>query len=394
MSSPTRLPSGASSAPSTVVSRRTLNRTLLERQFLLDRSPGPALDVVERLVALQAQEPNAPYVGLWTRTAGFTREDLAALLHDRRVVRSTLLRGTQHLSAAETFRWLRPALQPVMDRWTRSRYYTEQISGLEPAALAAAGRELLADGPLQRRRLARLLVERFPGRRGGVLATAVELLVPLVHEPPNSAWGSWGNRGGIQVGMAATSAAPPASQRRSQDVPQGLPPVEALVRRYLAAFGPASVKDLQAWCGLTRLRTAVDELRPRLRVLRDEEGRELFDLPELPLADAGTPAPVRFLPPYDNLLLGHSDRTRVISDADRKQVMPGYSLVHPTFLLDGFVRGTWEPTEAALRISPFRPLSDAEAQAVLDEAVRLRSFLVQATGAVAGGAAEPEIVFT
>jgi hypothetical protein len=320
---------------------------------------------------MQGQEPNWPYVGLWTRLADFSQADLVSLLRDRRVVRSTVLRSTQHLVAADDYRWLRPVVQPVLDRIVRTSYFAGETAGLDLTELADTGRDLLADQTLTRRQLGRLLAERHPGRNGRTLASAVELQLPLVHLPSTGAWGGWGTRPAISVTHAE------AWLGRSMAAPG----VETMIYRYLAAFGPAGVMDIQAWSGLTRLRQVVDGLRAGLRVFRDEQGRELFDLPDAPLADPDTPAPVRFLPAYDNVLLGHLDRTRMIRAEDRKQVMPGQAMVLPTFLLDGFVRGSWSLTGSTLLIHPFRPLTKADTAAVLAEAERLHAFVAPDTDA-------------
>ncbi|MGV9771006.1 winged helix DNA-binding domain-containing protein [Streptosporangium sp. NPDC003464] len=350
-----------------VLSQRTLNRTLLERQLLVRRASLSPLQAVEHLVAMQGQEPNWPYVGLWTRLAAFRHDDLTALLHDRRVVRSTVLRSTQHLVSGDDYRWLRPAVQPVLNRTARAAYFAREAAGLDLAELAAAGRELLAGRTLSRRQLARLLAERYPGRDGRVLAGAVELQVELVHPPHTGAWGGWGNRPAISVTLAEAWLGRPL---------EASPHVETAIGRYLAAFGPAGVMDVQAWSGLTRLREVIDGMRSRLRVFRDEQGKELFDLPGAPLAEADMPVPVRFLPAFDNILLGHADRTRVISDEDRKRVMPGGAMVRPTFLVDGYVRGIWSMKDSTLLISPFRPLTAADATAVRGEAEDLLAFVV------------------
>ncbi|MFF5208348.1 winged helix DNA-binding domain-containing protein [Streptosporangium sp. NPDC000396] len=359
-----------------VLSQRALNRTLLERQLLTRRTSHSALQAVEHLVALQGQEPNWPYVGLWTRLAGFRHDDLEVLLRERRVVRSTMLRSTQHLAGGDDYRWLRPTVQPVLNRTARAAYFTREAAGLDLAEIAGAGRELVAGQTLPRRQLAKLLTERYPGRDGRVLAGTVELQVPMVHPPETGAWGGWGNRA-ISVTLAEEwlGRALEASSH-----------VETMIRRYLAAFGPAGVMDIQAWSGLTRLREVVDGMRSQLRVFRDERGKELFDLPGAPLAEAGMPVPVRFLPAFDNILLGHADRTRVISDEDRKKVMPGGAMVLPTFLVDGFVHGTWSVKNSTLLISPFRPLTAATATAVREEAEHLLAF-------VAPDAPERNIVF-
>ena len=168
-----------------VLGRRALNRILLERQLLLRRSKMPTLGAIERLVAVQGQEPNWPYVGLWTRLEGFRHDDLESLLRDRGVVRGPLIRGTQHLVSAEDCRWLRPLVQPVLDRALRSAYFVSETAGMDLAELADAGRELLADGTITRPHLGRLLADRFPGRGGRVLAAAAQLLLPVVHPPPS-----------------------------------------------------------------------------------------------------------------------------------------------------------------------------------------------------------------
>ncbi|WP_377270007.1 winged helix DNA-binding domain-containing protein [Peterkaempfera sp. SMS 1(5)a] len=349
-----------------VLSRQVLNRTLLLRQHLLTRGRHSAQEMIGHLVALQGQECNAPYVGLWTRIADFEHADLTALLHGRSVVRGALLRTTQHLTAAEDFSLLRPLVQPVLDRAPRQGFGKE-IAGLDPTAVADAARDLLAGRTLTRPQLGRLLAERFPGRSAGALGGTAHFLVALLHPPPSGIWGAWGNRSTVPCVLAEEWTGRPLQES---------PRAETMVRRYLAAFGPAGVKDLQAWCGLTRLGELVDRMRPQLRVFHDERGRELFDIPDGLLAAPDLPAPVRFLPPFDNLVLGHADRSRVIDDQDRKQVMPGLSAVRPTFLVDGFVQGTWAIKGSTLLLTPFRPLSEPDAAAVMEEAERLLAFLV------------------
>ncbi|MEU0837049.1 winged helix DNA-binding domain-containing protein [Streptomyces sp. NPDC005969] len=357
----------------TTLSLRALNRALTDRQFLLARTDRTPLEVIGRLVALQAQEPNWAYVGLWSRIHGFTQSQLTALLEDRQVVRSGLLRSTQHLAAADDFRRLRPLLQPVLDRTAGSPHFTRNSTGLDAVSLVAEGLDLLGGGTLSRKELARRLAERLPGRDGRILAGEVELRTPLVHGAATGAWGSWGNRSAVSVtpaevwlgqpmGTAATAAGVTDSAKE-------------LIRRYLAAFGPAGVKDVQAWCGLTRLGEVVAEMRAELRRYRDPEGRELIDLADAELPDPETPAPVRLLPAFDNVLLGHADRTRVISNEDRKRVMPGQARVRPTFLVDGRVHGTWSLDAGTLRLTPFRPLCATDRAALEQEAVRLLPFV-------------------
>ncbi|MGV9326065.1 winged helix DNA-binding domain-containing protein [Streptosporangium sandarakinum] len=346
----------------TALSRRALNRALLQRQFLLERTDLTPLKVISHLVAMQAQEPNWPYIGLWTRIRRFAHADLTTLLAQGRVVRSGFLRSTMHLAAADDFRRLRPVLQPVLNRTADSAHFRRNNAGLDPETLVAEGRALLRAGPLPRRDLARHLATLHPGRDSRILAGEIELRTPLTHDPATASWGGWGTRSSIIVSAAPVDASHPAALRD-------------LVRRYLAAFGPATVADIQAWCGLTRLDQIISEMDAGLRHYTGPDGQRLLDLPDAPLPDPDTPAPVRLLPAYDNALLGHADRSRIIADADRRHVAPGQARVLPTVLIDGHVRGTWSFTAGEVRLTPFRPLSATERQAVDHEISRLLPFL-------------------
>ncbi|HEX5994292.1 MAG TPA: winged helix DNA-binding domain-containing protein [Jiangellales bacterium] len=347
-----------------MLSLRTLNRTLLQRQFLLQPADQPVSAVLMRLVAVQGQEPNWPYVGLWARVSGFRTEELSRLVAHRHVVRGAAIRATVHLMLADDYCWLRPTVQPVVGRLIRYAYHARELDGLDVRALADAGRELLGDRALTRRELGRLLSERFPGRHPGRLASAVELLVPLVHAPANAAWGSWRSVGPVRVSLAETWIDRPGCE----------PDPETMITRYLAGYGPATVMDIQAWSGLTKLGEVVERMRPVLKISRDEQGRELFDVPDAPIADPDIPAPVRFMPAFDNALLGHRDRTRIIDEGDRKRVARDASAGVPVFLLDGFARGTWAINGERLSVTPFRPLAPREADAVAAEAERLCTF--------------------
>lgn len=344
------------------LSLRQLNRTYLQRQLLLRSDPRPVHEVVGHLVAVQAQEVDAPYIGLWTRMTDLRHEQLTEALTDRRIVRGGLLRGTQHITAGDDYLWLRPLVKERMGQAGLSPF-RKQIEGLELAELAAAGREILTGQVLTRPKLAKQLGERYPGRQAIALAWAVQHQLSLLHPPPS---GTWRRRGHVSVALAEDWLGRPLVSQ---------PSVGTLLRRYLMSCGPATTADLQVWSGLRRLRDEVDALRPTLRVYWSDDGRELFDLPDLPLADPDEPAPVRFLPDFDNLVLSHEDRTRIVSDADRARVCPGYSIVRPTFLVDGFVAGLWSIEPGALRITPFRPLSTVDTTEVLSEAGRLLTFL-------------------
>ncbi|REE97241.1 winged helix DNA-binding domain-containing protein [Thermomonospora umbrina] len=347
-----------------VLGLRALNRATLERQALLGRSGVSPLEMVTRLVAVQGQEANAPYIGLWTRLQVFRREELTELLCDRRVVRSSLLRGTQHLTVADDYPWLRALVQPLIERIRRSGF-GRATEGIDPGELAKVTRELLRGRTLTRPEVGRLLAERYPGRDVTALGWSAQCLVPLVHRPPN---GTWGKGGATPFTLAEEWIGRPLEET---------PSVEELIRRYLAAFGPATVKDVQVWSGLTRLAERVEGMRGELRTFRDEAGRELFDLPDAPLPDGDVPAPVRFLPEFDNLVVGHADRTRLMPDEHRRRVITG-SWVRATFLVDGFVRGVWDIGDdgdrATLTLRQYERLAPADREALAEEGLRLLAF--------------------
>ncbi|MEU4479181.1 winged helix DNA-binding domain-containing protein [Micromonospora sp. NPDC023966] len=356
------MPRGSMPAGVPLLSRRALNRATLARQLLVERARVPALEAVRWLVGLQGQVPTAPYLGLWSRVAGFRRDDLTGLLSRREVVRATTLRGTLHVIASDDYRWLRPLLQPLMARLQR-QFMGRATAGVDPAELVAYAAELLAPEPLSRTRLRELLARRWPDRDRSALLHSVQYLLPLVHLPPA---GTWGGRVDGPCGLAEGWL----------DGPLEAADPLVLVRRYLAAFGPAGVPDVQAWSGLTRLAEVVEPLRGELRVFRDEQGRELFDLPDAERPDPDTPVPPRLLPEYDNLLLSHADRSRVLGEADRRRVIT--PAVAATVLVDGFVAGTWTIARrdgaATLEVRPFRPLAAADRDALAEEASRLLAF--------------------
>ncbi|MFL6054787.1 MAG: winged helix DNA-binding domain-containing protein [Actinoallomurus sp.] len=347
-----------------VLSRQALNRALLVRQMLLARETLSAVTAVERLVAMQAQAPLAPYVGLWTRVAGFRTDDLADRINGRDLVRITLIRGTIHLVSAADCRELRPLVQPVLDRFLTG--FGRRLAGLDLEELAAEGRALVEERPRTFADLGASLGARRPDRDRDALTAVVRTQVPLVQLPPRGIWG----KGGQAV---HTSAEAWLGRSLSHE-----PSPEGMVLRYLAAYGPASVKDLQTWSGLTRQRQVIDRLRPRLLSFRDEKGTELLDLPDAPRPDPETPAPPRFLPEYDNLLRSHADRTRVLSDHHRGRLATPNDSPRPTFLIDGFVHGTWrisrERDRIVLTIEPYAPLCAPDRTALTEEGARLLAF--------------------
>ncbi|MDO3703283.1 winged helix DNA-binding domain-containing protein [Micromonospora sp. C28SCA-DRY-2] len=347
-----------------VLSQRELGRALLARQMLLERADVTTEGAVTQLVGMQAQAPYAPYFGLWTRLREFRTTDLVKALTGRRLVRIALMRSTIHLVTIADYRALRPWAQPALDRELDSAF-KRALTGLHRAAVAEAGQALLDAQHLTPTQLGVALRERWPDREPGALAAVVRNLVPLVQVPPRAVWGIGGTtRYATAAGWTGAEPAPVAD-------------CERVVLRYLAAFGPASVKDVQTWAGRTRLRPILERLRPRLAVFRDECGVELFDLPDGPRPGADAHAPVRFLPEYDNLLASHADRSRVISEEARKRVTLRNGM-RATFLMDGKVAGVWKlhrDTGAAnLEIEPFRPLNATERDEVQIEGVRLLAF--------------------
>jgi Winged helix DNA-binding domain len=351
-----------------VLGRRALNRALLERQLLLRRWKLSAAEAIKHLVGMQAQAPNPPYVGLWTRLDGFRPGELAALITDRRAVRIALMRNTVHLVTARDALTLRPLVQPIFDRTLyANRAHRAGLEGMDIEALVATGRALLEERPRTARELGMLLQDRWPDRDPASLARAIRHLVPLVQVPPRGVWGKSGQ---------ATHTTTEAWLSRPLDPD---PSPEEMVLRYLGAFGPATVKDVQTWSGLTRLREVTDRLRPRLVTFRDEQGKELFDLPDAPRPAPDTLSPPRFLPEFDNLTLSHADRTRVIADDYRKVIASKNGMVPATVLVDGFVSGTWKTErtrgEVTLVIEPFEPLAEKDRDALAEEGERLVRFI-------------------
>src|SRR5919106_2586451 len=328
---------------------RALNRALLQRQLLLQRRAMPVAEAVEWLVGMQAQEPSDPYMGLWSRIERFDPMDLSRLIENRRAGRGAFMRATLHLVTDSDALRLRPLLQPVLERLLyRGSPFGRGVKGVGTEKLVALGRELLEERPRTLAELRPLLAEGWPDRDANDIAQAFHYLAPLVQIPPRGRWGKGGR---------ATWATIEGWLGRPLET---APSIEDLVLRYLAAFGPASPRDMQAWCGIMQLKQVFEAMRAGLRVFRDERGVELFDVPEGPLPDPETPAPVRFLPEYDNAFLAHGDRARIVAEDDRKRLAAVNGL-EAAFLVDGFGAGTWKlvrrPDSATLRVQPFRPLA-------------------------------------
>ena len=350
-----------------VLGRRALGRATLARQLLLERVDRPVAAALEHLVGLQAQVPQVPHLALWDRLAGYDPADLDALMTSRAVVRTQLMRTTIHTVTAADALALRPLLQPVLDRTASSTVWGQRLRGQDVSGVVAEAAELMAVSPMGRAQLQRELARRHPGLDAEAVAFCVSYWVPWVQPPPRGLWSGAG--AAVMTTVDAWLGPAPPSAMSPED----------LVRRYLGAFGPATVRDVQAWCGLTKLREVVEGMGPGLRRFRGDDGAELFDLPDLPLPDPGTPAPVRFLAEYDNVVLSHADRSRVVAEGDHVLQLGGPGGWVGTVLVDGLLRATWaarrEDDATILTVRPSGPLTAAERDEVGAEGERLLAFL-------------------
>ncbi len=337
-----------------VLTLRELNRSTLARQLLLERKRLSPTAVIERLVGMQAQWPPAPYIGVWTRTTSFRRETLERELANGTVVKAAVMRQTLHLVTPRDYGLLRAAMSEQNFPWE-----TSVAKRVAPSlrALAGNGAVVTAD--------ALALLEREHGLTGIEARRAWRagrVRAHVLHHPETALWHGR-----------------PAGRFLAIEEPEAHDPTEAraeILRRYLAAFGPASRRDMVQWSMMhvPVLQRALDRLEP-LRRFRDESGRELLDVPRAPLPDAETPAPVRFLPKWDNVLLAFADRKRVLPEEYRKTVIRMNGDVAQTFLVDGFVAGVWRDENGRVALEPFAPLPRSVERELQEEAGRLEAFL-------------------
>ncbi|WP_369232341.1 winged helix DNA-binding domain-containing protein [Streptomyces sp. R21] len=339
-----------------VLTARALNRATLARQHLLARSALSAIDAVAHLLGLQAQNVKPPYYALAARLEGFRPEELSKAMEARDVVRIVTMRSTIHTHTADDALTLRPLVQDARERELGN--FRKGLAGVDLDRLAVLSRELVEEEPRTMKQLREALLVEWPDADPQALAVAARCRLPLVQVTPR---GLWGRSGQVALTTVEHWLGRPA---------QPVPTPDATVLRYLGAFGPASVKDMQTWAGLTRLRDAFERLRPGLVTFRDESGVELFDLPEAPRPDADTPAPPRFLPEFDNLLLSHADRTRVVP-ADLKGRSWQGNQAYRTLLVDGFLAGLWRLEEDVVTIELFGGLTRAQREDVVQEAERM-----------------------
>lgn len=353
---------------SEVLSNRALNRATLARQMLLERAAVTPAVAVQRLAGMQAQEPRPPFIGLWSRIEDGQREAMQRGMHERELVRGTLMRGTIHLVTAADYATFRPTIQPVLDQGLG--LLGDRAEGLDEDAdrVLAQAVTLLREEPRTFAELRSRLSETFPHINDRALGFLVRMKLSLVLEPIGHPWAYAANARFALADLWLEDALATASDP------------EALALRYLAAFGPATVADVQVWSGLRTLKPVMEALRPQLLTFRNAQGKELFDLPDAPRPDLETPAPVRFLPEFDNLLLSHADRTRVIADEHRGVVyQKGNLRLLSSFLVDGMVAGIWrveaKRKAATLTLSPFASLSRRVQAELGEEGERLLRFL-------------------
>jgi hypothetical protein len=350
-----------------ILTRRQLNRATLARQMLLRREKATALEAVRRLVGMQAQLARPPFAGLWTRLDGFRREDLIETLRRRKLVRATAMRATLHLMTAADYVALRGALQPMLTGAMQGAL-RERTKGIDLDALLEEARAFFGRQPATFDALRDHLKATHPKGDVRAMAYTVRTHLPLVQVPTEDAWG-----------FPASAGFALADSWLKTRVPTTAADPAKLVLRYLEAFGPAAVRDAETWCYLRGLSATFEALRPRLVVFRDERKRELFDHPDAEHPPEDSPSPVRFLPEFDNLLLSHEDRTRVLADAHRGRIFTKNLQVRATFLVDGYVAGTWKAERggkaAVLVLEAFGALAKPTKAALEEEGEALLRFL-------------------
>lgn len=345
---------------------RQLNRATLARQMLLERSNRGITETVGFLGGLQAQQSNDPYIALWSRLEGFTQEQLTALIVDRTLARATSMRGTLHLHTAHDLIGMRPLVKDFLKAmWTSN--FRKRFGSEDEKKVVRAGVKLLdAKAPMTAGALGKALQEKFPTAEPQSLAVLLQVTEILVQVPPTRLWGN-----GSAPLLTRVENWLPSPQE------QPLSRVD-LVRRYLRAFGPASVSDMQVWCRLTKLSAEFELLKDELVTFRSEDGRMLYDYPDAPRPDAGVSAPVRFLPLYDNVYLGYDNRSRMLAKGDTTRVNLLLAGFKPAVLVDGIIAATWsvesKKGEVRLRVEPYRKLRKTEVRDIEGEGLAFLKF--------------------
>jgi hypothetical protein len=349
------------------LSRRALTRTLLLRQHLLARTSVPALSMVEHLVGLQAQDNLPPYLSLAARIEGFDPRELSSAIEERAAVRFFTMRGTVHVLTADDALVLRPWVQPFLDRVNARSQISAPSHHVPTPEFRAAVAEVLTDGPLPFAVLCAALLERFPDATAEALGHRARERMPMVQVPPR---GLWRRSGGVVYALADRWLGRPLSE----------PDLPVLVRRYLAAYGPATAADMTTWSGVTHLGPVFTELAPTLETHTDEAGKVLYDVPGAPLADPDEPAPARLLGKYDNVWLSHAARDRVASKENRQRWMGRNGGVGNVVLVDGEMQGIWTLADGRISIDAWRRYTRAEQAEVDAEVARVEELLAVPPG--------------
>lgn len=349
-----------------VLTRRELNRALLQRQLLLERRAVPVTGAVERLGGLQAQSTPSPYLSLWTRLEGFERDELVRALTGRRVVKALLQRGTLHIVSPRDY-WSITTARRTLGGILWPPSYEARVPKARIAQLANVVLGELREGEMTFTEIRALLEPHAkpPHVTPTFLWRRVQGQAYVMHVPPSGIWG-YGGQGVYTAAEGRLGGGPPEPEDAFDD----------LVRRYLAAYGPASKQDIGQWAGIPRLTPIAESLaRLQVRTFRDEGGRVLHDLPRGPLPDPETPAPVRLVPRFDNLVLSHADRSRILGDIPPSRLVTKNGIVHATILVDGFVAGTWQLEQGRVVLEPFGRLAADVKRALKEEAERLEAFV-------------------
>ena len=345
-----------------MLSLRDLNRTLLRRQHLLERTSMPALAMVEHLVGLQAQENLPPYLSLAARIDDFDPQELSDAIERRDAVRFLTMRGTIHVLTPDDALSLRPWVQVALDQQSASNQNNRPARGVPVEDIVAATREALAEGPLPVKQLGERLAAQIPGVPGGALAHTARERAPLVQVPPR---GLWGRSGGVVYQTVETWLG-----RETVEID-----VRELVRRYLRAFGPATASDMTTWSRVTRLGPVFTAMRDELVAVECEDGRTRFDVPDAPYASGDEPAPVRLLGAYDNVWLSHVDREHIVPDDVRPRWMGTNAGVGSTVFVDGFMAGLWWWRDNSVDLDLFRRLTRPQRADLDTEVARVESLL-------------------
>ncbi len=348
------------------LSLRALNRSSLARQMLLERVSLPVTKALEKTVGIQAQQAPAPYVWFWTRLKDFQRDDLAQAIEAHEIVKATFFRATLHLTTREDYLRFRTAITPALTGAAESIVKGRENTGFDQAEILEMGRKFIAQEPRSFAEITAYFSETLPQFDIGALRYSVRTHLHLIQVPTDTYWSYPGNP---KFTLAETWNGEASSPKDE---------TKALIKRILAAFGPASLNDLQKWTSLM-LKDILPTFKDELVIYHDEKKKELFDIADMPLVDEDTPVPIRFLPGFDNLLIAYDKRQRIVADDYRKKVyLPGL-IIAPTILIDGFVEGVWKAErkkkEAFLHMELFKPLTQSQQSQLEEEAEALIRFL-------------------